>query len=257
MVSLQKSGSGEMRRNNSNGTSEGSESSKGKPADAYVYCTTDASALEAARHGGDHAGDCPSPTASSIALDGPSMELDESSRVARFGPSTSLQDIGSQSAMTSTLGITARERLYMLAGGTYRSPRRGVSDAPLPDDAWQASGSQRLSRAASQNLGSGSAQALARSASQGIVAATSAQSLARAPAPLVPPAPPLVPGGQWGAAWVPARPPLSDVISTGTPGNVSAPTSQAEGLVGRAAALCPSDATVSPPSSLSTPGADV
>ena len=53
----------------------------------------------------------------------------------------------SNTASTATLaGFTARERVQMLANGTYNSPRRGVSDTPL-DESTQLRYARSLSRA--------------------------------------------------------------------------------------------------------------
>jgi hypothetical protein len=153
-VAVQKFGSAEMTGNTMVGVH--SDASKSiKPPDAYVYCTADTAARAIAvaavtdpplteRSQNEHppsAGSESPPTFSSIALDGASGDLDSSSRlfsaaggISRFGPSCALVDAqGSQSAMGTLGGVTARERLYILASGTYFSPTRGVADVPLDE----------------------------------------------------------------------------------------------------------------------------
>jgi hypothetical protein len=135
------------------------KSSARKPADAYVYCTADGARSRVLPVGphtqaeqiasvepGDEDSDMLSRELAAIALDAVSGHvLGSSSRFIRTGSHMRLpvlahassQDLTSTHSMgggSSAMPMTVRERIHMLASGTFCSPRRGSSDA-LPDDA--------------------------------------------------------------------------------------------------------------------------
>lgn len=237
---VQKLGSGEMTDRTETGAVSTGTSTDKRP-DAYVYCVAEPSVVQPVGSAAPPSVTGPpvSPAASSIALDGPSLELDESSRVfsaaggvARFGPSASLHESGSTSAMTGVLGMTARERLYILSAGTCVSPRRGIMDAPLPDDALLRSSSQRLSC-------THSAQTLTRSNSAALRQPRQAVSAALPqPAQHGAGAAELAVANRWThAQQLAVREPISEGLSACDHGQESLPASQAGENVGQAVAL--------------------
>lgn len=126
-------------------------------ADAVVFCKADSAAASSThRSAATPSGATPQRTPadaaedalslSSIALDGASGALEEHDAGSRMRTahtqSGSCVDVAgmdlahthSHAASSATLGgTTARERVSMLASGTYLSPRRGLADTPLDE----------------------------------------------------------------------------------------------------------------------------
>ena len=171
-VVVQKAGFSEVTNAAFTHTSSGSRKSRGAHADAVVFCKAEASARRgatqpagAARCNGSEAAE-DMQSLSSVALSGGSAALDEHrlhaghdgsigsrTRLARTHSNSCVDLAGmdinathSHAASSATLGgLTARERVSMLASGTYLSPRRGLADAPLEE-------SDHLAQARSRQL---------------------------------------------------------------------------------------------------------